>query len=33
VRYEDFGLVIPNVPFVADVSDNAVLTLTFAAHQ
>ena len=33
VRYEDFGLVIPNVPFVADVSDSVVLTLSFTAHK
>lgn len=31
LRYEDFGLVIPAVPFVSNVSDDVTLALTFTA--
>lgn len=31
VRYEDFGMVIPNVPNVSDVSSDVTLTLAFTA--
>ena len=31
VRYEDFNLTIPAVPFVSDVSDNVTLALSFTA--
>jgi polyisoprenoid-binding protein YceI len=32
VLYSDFGLSIPNVPSVTDVSDEVVLTITFVAN-
>ena len=31
VRYKDFGLAIPNVPFVANVQDDVKLKITFVA--
>lgn len=31
VRYEDFNLAIPDVPFVSNVSDNVTLALSFMA--
>jgi hypothetical protein len=31
VAYADFGVSIPNVPFVASVDDNVVLRLDFTA--
>jgi polyisoprenoid-binding protein YceI len=32
VRYADFGMTIPNVPQVSDVSNNVTLTLAFTAN-
>ena len=31
VRYQDFNLTIPNVPFVSNVADDITLALTFTA--